>query len=87
MPYEIASIMTFVGGALGAGVAYFLTKWREREAEWRKDKREHYKAFVGSLSGIIEGEATPEGKVIFNRATNDLNLIAPQTVIEALIAY
>jgi len=87
MPVEIATVITIVGGVIVAGATYVFTKWREREAEWRKDKRENYKAFVASLSGPVEGDDTPEGMLAFNRATNDLSLIAPQRVIEALIAF
>ncbi|MFZ1934200.1 MAG: hypothetical protein WCB27_26075 [Thermoguttaceae bacterium] len=87
MPTEIATLITVVGGVIAAGATYLFTKWREREAEWRKDKREYYKAFMASCSANVEGDSTPEGKLAFNRATNDLSLIAPQRVIEALIAY
>ncbi len=87
MSSEITTVFMLVGSVIAAGAAYMFTKWREREAEWRKEKREHYKTFVASLSGNLEGESTPQGKVAFNRATNNLNLIAPQSVIEALIAF
>jgi len=81
-------MITLAGSGIAACcAAYVFAKWREREAEWRKDKREYYKAFVASLSGTVEGDDTPEGMLAFNRATNDLSLIAPQRVIEALIAF
>ncbi len=50
----------------------------------RKEKLDHYKDFVASLSGIISKEATAEGQRAFARACNKLMLVAPQTVIEAL---
>ena len=87
MPFELAPVITVVGGIVAAGAAYMFTKWREREAEWRKDKREYYKAFVASLSETLQNETTSGGPVAFRRATNDLNLIAPQRVVESLIAY
>src|SRR5258706_15954480 len=67
-----------------AGATYWFTKKREREAELRKEKLEHYKDFVASLSGIISGEATPDGQRAFARACNKLNLVAPQAVVKAL---
>jgi hypothetical protein len=76
-----------VGSVLLAGVTYWFTKQRERDAELRKEKLEHYKDFVASLSGIISGEATPEGRRVFARASNKLMLVAPQSVIEALRAF
>jgi hypothetical protein len=87
MSTEVGALFAIAGSILGAGASYLFSKWREREAEWRKDRREFYKAFVASSSLVVEGDVTPEGKLVFNRATNDLNLIAPQRVIEALIAF
>ena len=80
----ITALITACGGILLAGATYWFTKQKEREADWRKEKLEHYKEFVASLSGIISGEATAEGQRIFAGACNKLNLVAPQPVIEAL---
>ncbi|MGE5493549.1 MAG: hypothetical protein ACM31P_20005 [Actinomycetota bacterium] len=86
-----AEIVTAVIGASGAvvlaGATYWFTKKREREAELRKEKLEHYKEFVASQSGIVGGDATPEGQKAFARACNNLNLIAPQSVLKALQAF
>lgn len=78
------ALITACGGILLAGATYWFTKKREREADWRKEKLEHYKEFVASLSGVISGETTPEGQRAFANACNRLNLVAPQAVIEAL---
>ncbi|HCI12734.1 MAG: hypothetical protein A2063_02720 [Gallionellales bacterium GWA2_60_142] len=83
-------ITAIVGGFVSLAVA-FLTYWsakrREREAEWRKEKLAYYKAFVESMSGIVEGDATPEGHRLYAKTTNNLLLFAPQPVISALNAY
>jgi len=85
MTAEITTTLIAASGAVVlAGASYWFTKKREREAELRKEKLEHYKDFVASLSGIISGESTPEGQRTFARACNKLNLIAPQVVIKAL---
>ena len=76
-------IATF-GGVAIACITYSLTKMREREAELRKEKLEHYKDLVASLSGIIRGEDTPESQRAFARACNKLNLVAPQPVVRAM---
>jgi len=60
---------------------------REREAEWRKEKLGYYKTFTESLSGIIGGDATPDGHRAFAQATNNLLLLAPQRVVEAVTAF
>lgn len=88
MEYEITSSIIASSGALAlAVVTYWFTKKREREAELRKERLEHYKEFVASLSGIIEGESTKEGQQRFSLACNKLNLVAPQEVIGALQDY
>ena len=85
MAAEIATALIAASGAIVlAGATYWFTKKREREAELRKEKLEHYKDFVASLSGIASGESTPESQRAFSRACNKLNLIAPQAVIRAL---
>lgn len=88
MAYEITSAIIASSGALAlAVVTYWFTKKREREAELRKERLEHYKEFVASLSGIIEGESTKEGQRRFSMACNKLNLVAPEAVIVALKNY
>lgn len=85
MAAEIVTALIAASGAVVlAGATYWFTKKREREAELRKEKLEHYKDFVASLSGIISGETTNEGQRNFARACNKLNLVAPQAVVRAL---
>lgn len=82
---EIATtLIAALGGVAIACVTYSLTKMREREAELRKEKLEHYKDLVASISGIIKGEDTPESQRAFACACNKLNLVAPQSVVKAL---
>jgi len=78
------ALIAFLGSLMVAVLTYWFTKQREREAEWRKEKLAHYKAFIESFSGIIEGDSSPEGHKSFARATNNLLLFAPQSVIAAL---
>jgi hypothetical protein len=88
MAAEIATaIIAASGGVVIAGATYWFTKMRELEAELRKEKLEHYKEFVVSLSGIISGESTPESQRAWSRACNKLNLVAPQPVLDALQAF
>lgn len=85
MPAEVATAIIAAPGALiVAAAGYWFTKKRERDAELRKEKLDHYKEFVASLSGIISGEAGAEGQRAFALACNKLNLVAPQAVLTAL---
>lgn len=83
----ITALIAAFGSVLVAALTYWSTKRREREAEWRKEKLAYYKAFIESLSGIVGGDATPEGQKLFAKGTNNLLLFAPQAVIVALNAF
>lgn len=78
------TVITAMGAVCLATITYWFTKQRERDAEIRKEKLERYKAFVESLSGIIEGESSCEGQRAFATACNNFHLFAPQPAIEAL---
>jgi hypothetical protein len=82
-----SAIVAASGAVVLAGATYWFTKKRERDAEIRKEKLEHYKEFSLSLSGVVDGDATPEGHRAFAKASNKLNLIAPQSVLGALHAF
>jgi len=85
MATEVITALIAASGAIVlAGASYWFTKKRERDAELRNEKLEHYKDFVASLSGIISGEGSPDGQRAFSRASNKLNLVAPQAVLQAL---
>ena len=80
----IPALIALLGSISVAALTYWTTKQREREAEWRKEKLLYYKAFIECMSGIVEGDATPDGHRSFARATNNLMLFASQTVVSAL---
>jgi len=80
----VTTLIALLGSIFVAVLTYWFTKQREREAEWRKEKLAHYKAFIESLSGIVEGDSSPEGHKSFAKATNNLLLFAPQSVIKSL---
>lgn len=80
----VTAIITASGAIVLAGASYWFTKKREREAELRKEKLEHYKEFVACLSGVISGESTPDAQRAFSLVCNRLNLVAPQAVISAM---
>jgi hypothetical protein len=81
------AVIAASGAVILAGATYWFTKQRERDAELRKEKLEHYKAFAIALSGIISGEGTREAQREFALACNKLNLVAPQQVLQALQAF
>ena len=64
-----------------AALTYLLTKTREREADWRKQKLEHYRELLEAISGIVDGDGTPDAQRRYAKATNVIGLVASQDVI------
>lgn len=83
----IVAIITAGVSVIVAFCTFWFTKSKEREAEVRKLKLEHYRDLVNSFSGIVGTDHTPEGVKHFSRACNNLSLIASQEVLVALQAY
>lgn len=72
---------------LVAALTFFLTKKKEREAEFRKQKLEHYKEFLDALSGVVGTDSTPENQRRWARASNTMGLVASQQVLEAQMKF
>jgi hypothetical protein len=80
----IVAIISASAAVVASAGTFYLTKEKERKAEWRRYKFELYKELVQSLSGIVGTDSTPEGNQRFAVACNTLHLIASQRVITAL---
>jgi hypothetical protein len=65
-------------------VSYFLTKLKERESEWRKQKLEYYREFLTAVSGTVQGDSNPDAQRRFATACNVIGLVASQDVIHNL---
>jgi len=65
-------------------ITFYLTKKKERAADWQKYKFEHYREFVNTLSGIVGTDSTQDGNQRFAMACNTLHLLASHSVIAAL---
>ena len=80
------AMISATAGLVVAAVSYYLTKKKEREADWRKYKFEQYKEFVGSMNGVLGNSPTLEGRTHFASACNTLHLIGSLGVLNALHA-
>lgn len=49
----IVAIITVVGSILAAAITTYLTKAKDREAEWRVVKLTHYKRFMTALYYLV----------------------------------
>ena len=61
----IVAIITAGAGLLVTALSFFLTKAKEREADWRTQKLEHYKAFMVALNAIVGPTAPTDDRVRF----------------------
>lgn len=80
----IVSVISAASSVIAAAVSFYLTKEKEREADWRKYKFEQYKEFLISLSGIVGQAETPEGPRNFAEACNTLYQRMASTHIETV---
>src|SRR3546814_18245251 len=65
-------------------VGHYFSRWKESEADWRKNKFEQYRQFLTALSSILGSDSTPEGHREFAMACNTHHLIASERAIKAL---
>jgi hypothetical protein len=83
-PIAVAVISAAAAAVVAPAISFYLTKKKEREADWQKYKFEQYREFVAALSGTVGTDSTPEGNRRFALSCNTLNLIASKDVITAL---
>jgi hypothetical protein len=82
-PVTVA-IISAAAAVVVPAISFYLTKRKERQADWQRYKFELYKEFVQSISGTVGADSTPEGQRRFAAACNTLHLIASRGVIDAL---
>jgi len=80
----VVAMIAAATSLVGAALSFFFAIRKEREADWRKIKFEHYREFINSLSGIVGSDGSPDGQRRFAQACNTVQLVASKQVIEAL---
>lgn len=83
----LAALISAIALIVAATATIYLTKQKEREAEWRNTKLSYYKEFFAAASGIVGETSPPDTKVRFATAVNNLHLIGSNGVITALHAF
>jgi hypothetical protein len=68
-------------------IGHALTRSRERQAEWRKEKLIHYKDYFAALAGVVGSHSSDEARKRYAIAFDTVGLFASQEVIECLHAY
>ena len=88
MDAPIIVAITSAATALAVAVAtYAFSRRRDREADWRKARLEHYREFIAALSGITGRRALAADQVRYSNAVNSLTLVAPASVLRVLYDF
>lgn len=80
----IVSAIAAVSSVMVAAISFYLTKEKDREADWRKYKFDQYKEFLDSMAGGLRSSSNMDDKARFTKASNSLHLIASPGVLAAL---
>jgi len=80
----LVTVAVAVGGWF---IGHVLTKSRDRQAEWRKEKLVQYKEYFAALAGVVGSHYNEESSKRYAIAYNTVGLFASQEVIECLHAY
>jgi hypothetical protein len=83
-PVTVAIISAAAAAIVAPAISFYLTKSKDRQADWLRYKFEFYKEFILSLSGVVGADPSPEDRRRYAAAVNTLHLIASKGVIEAL---
>ncbi len=84
----VVAIITSSGSLLVAAVTYYLTKKHELSVQWRNEKLNHYKMLFSSFSDLaVDGTDKDAANKNLALAVNTIGLVAPQYVINALMAF
>lgn len=84
----LVAIITASGSILVAALTFYLTKRHQLKVEWQKEKLNHYKVLLSSLSDLaVDGTDKTDANMRFSLAANTIALVAHQYVIEALMSF
>lgn len=83
----VIAVIGVVGSAVVASLSYSFTKRQQREAEWRASKLNHYRLPLSAISDLAGEKARSEAHRHFALAFNTIGLVAPQSVVDALMAF
>lgn len=87
----LLALTTTAVSACAAIIAVFITSYltrrREREAEWRKLKIAQYQDLIRAISLNLEGRCTSASTALYSDAYNSTLVFAPIQVVNALQRY
>lgn len=82
----LVAVISAAASLFASALTFFLTKKKEREAEWRKQKLESYKELLSSMNGAVGKQATFEARSRLAYMVNHIMLVGAPPVLVALRA-
>src|SRR6266542_2450178 len=83
----LVAVLGLVGSAVTAAMSYVFTKRQQLEAQWRESKRTHYQHLVSAISDVAVENRNVEAWRRFASVVNTIALVAPQSVVQAVLAW
>jgi len=82
------ALITAAGSVFGASMTFYLTKKNQLEMDRQQNKVNHYKVLLSSFSDLAtDGTDKDNANRNFALASNTIALVAPQSVITALMKF
>ena len=82
-----SSLIAAMALVVVALISFIANRKLQSDAAWRNEKLEYYKELMDALAQNIEGDSTPKTHRELARASNNLLLVAPKSVLVAHHAY
>jgi hypothetical protein len=73
--------------AITQPIAYFFSRKRDHDSDWRKMKLEQYKEYVAALSGTVHHPYDSAVQRRYSDAVNSMGLVASPKVLVALYEF
>jgi hypothetical protein len=82
----LIAIISASASILVAALTFYLTKRHQTRSEWKKEKLEHYRKLLVSLSDLaVDGKNKDKANQDFSEYSNTICLVASQEVIHKLM--
>ena len=79
---------TILVAVISVSLSYYFSSRAHTNSQWRSEKVNHYGMLLSSLSDLaVDGTVKRKANELFSLATNTIALVAPQSVVSALMAF
>lgn len=83
----LVAVVPVAGSILTAALSYFFARRQQLGAQWRDSKLNHYKVLLAAISDLAVNQVDEDAHKRFALAVNTIALVAPQSVVQSLLAF